>query len=75
MTTLDELEHWMSLDENEHLEFKEAKRAFEFESLVQYAVALANEGGGKIILGVTDRRPRRIVGTRLLQTSNEPRQG
>jgi len=26
-------------------------------------VALANEGGGKIILGVTDRRPRRIVGT------------
>lgn len=28
-----------------------------------YCVALANEGGGKIILGVTDRRPRRIVGT------------
>jgi len=26
-------------------------------------VALANEGGGKIILGVTDRRPRHIVGT------------
>ncbi|HEY3790069.1 MAG TPA: ATP-binding protein, partial [Urbifossiella sp.] len=26
-------------------------------------VALANEGGGKIILGVTDRRPRQVVGT------------
>ena len=32
-------------------------------SLCEYCVALANEGGGKIILGVTDRRPRRIVGT------------
>ncbi|MBA3684501.1 MAG: DEAD/DEAH box helicase family protein [Planctomycetes bacterium] len=26
-------------------------------------MALANEGGGEILLGVTDRRPRRIVGT------------
>lgn len=26
-------------------------------------MALANEGGGKIILGVTDRRPRQVVGT------------
>ena len=26
-------------------------------------MALANEGGGKIVLGVTDRRPRRVVGT------------
>src|SRR5207247_9155817 len=25
--------------------------------------ALANEGGGKMILGVTDRPPRRVVGT------------
>jgi predicted HTH transcriptional regulator len=30
---------------------------------VEYCVALANEGGGKIVFGVTDRRPRRIVGT------------
>jgi len=26
--------------------------------------ALANEGGGKVILGVTDRRPRQVVGTK-----------
>lgn len=36
---------------------------FHFDKLVEYCVALANEGGGKVVLGVTDRRPRRIVGT------------
>jgi ATP-dependent DNA helicase RecG len=45
------------------LEFKEAKQNYHFEKLVDHCVALANEGGGKIVLGVTDRRPRRIVGT------------
>ncbi|HVN70632.1 MAG TPA: ATP-binding protein, partial [Desulfomonilia bacterium] len=41
----------------------EAKQNFHFERLVEYCVALANEGGGKIIFGVTDKRPRSIVGT------------
>lgn len=45
------------------LEFKEAKQNYHFEKLLEYCVALANEGGGRIIFGVTDNRPRRIVGT------------
>jgi ATP-dependent DNA helicase RecG len=49
--------------EDEHLEFKEAKQRFDFEKLVKYCAALANEGGGRMILGVTDARPRRVVGT------------
>lgn len=49
--------------EDEHVEFKEAKNNFHFEKLVDYCVALANEGGGKIILGVTDKPPRKVVGT------------
>lgn len=49
--------------ENEHIEFKEAKNNFHFEKLVDYCVALANEGGGRIVLGVTDKRPRKVVGT------------
>lgn len=53
----------MDSKEDEHLEFKEAKNRFDFEELVKYCVALANEGGGKMILGVTDRRPRRVVGS------------
>ena len=47
--------------ENEHLEFKEAKNRFDFEKLVGYCVALANERGGKMILGVSDKLPRKVV--------------
>lgn len=50
--------------ENEHLEFKAAENRYDFEELVDYCVALANEGGGRIILGVTDKTPRRVVGTK-----------
>jgi ATP-dependent DNA helicase RecG len=62
-TTADQLQHWLAEPEGVGLEFKEAKQNYHFDKLVEYCVALANEGGGKIILGVTDRRPRRIVGT------------
>jgi ATP-dependent DNA helicase RecG len=61
--TLEELDVWLSEPEAERLEFKEAKSNFHFETLAKYCAALANEGGGKIILGVTDRRPRRVVGS------------
>lgn len=62
-----QLEEWMKEDENENLEFKEAKNSFEFEVLVKYCAALANEGGGRMILGVTDKLPRKIVGTKAFQ--------
>ena len=62
-TPVEQLQRWMDDDESEHLEFKEAKNHFDFESLVKYCCALANERGGKMILGVTDRKPRRVVGS------------
>jgi ATP-dependent DNA helicase RecG len=68
-TSIDQLNRWLSEPEGTRLEFKEAKNRFDFDKLVEYCVALANEGGGKIILGVTDKRPRKIVGT---QAFNEP---
>lgn len=49
--------------ESEHLEFKEAKNSYEFEDLVKYCVAIANERGGRIVLGISDRLPRKIVGS------------
>ncbi len=58
-----ELQTWMNSREDEHLEFKEAKTRFDFETLVKYCVALANERGGRIILGVADKLPRRVVGS------------
>ena len=61
---LKQLAEWMSSGENERLEFKEAKNQYDFEKLVRYCAALANEGGGRIIFGVTDQEPRQVVGTK-----------
>ncbi len=60
----EELEALINSPENEHLEFKEAKNDFDFEKLCKYCVAIANEGGGMVVLGVTDKIPRRIVGSK-----------
>jgi ATP-dependent DNA helicase RecG len=60
---LDQLRAWMDAAEAEHLEFKEAKNNFDFDKLVRYCIALANEGGGTLVLGVTDKRPRKVVGS------------
>jgi ATP-dependent DNA helicase RecG len=60
---LAQLAQWMSAKEDEHLEFKEANNRFDFELLVKYCCALANERGGRIVLGVTDKPPRRVVGS------------
>jgi ATP-dependent DNA helicase RecG len=60
---LDLLHHLLTQPEGERLEFKEWKRKGDAEALGRYGSALANEGGGYLVLGVTDRRPRKIVGT------------
>jgi ATP-dependent DNA helicase RecG len=63
-TPLEELTRWMTAPrENENLEFKESKSQMHSNDLLGYCVALANEGGGKLILGVTDKPPRKVVGT------------
>lgn len=49
--------------EDEHLEFKAARNTYDFHKLADYCAALSNEGGGHIILGVTNDKPREIVGT------------
>lgn len=49
--------------EAENLEFKEAKQQYDREKLFKYCVALANEKGGRLLFGVSDTRPRAIVGT------------
>ena len=62
--TLADLEGWIaSPDENAHLEFKEAKTQFNTTNVYEYCVAHANEGGGHLVLGVTDKRPREVCGT------------
>ena len=50
--------------EGENIEFKEAKESFDEEKIMRYGCALSNSGGGKIVFGITDKRPRQVVGSR-----------
>ena len=73
--SIDILQTWMNAREDEHLEFKEAKNNFHFETLVNYCVALANERGGRMILGVTDKLPRKVVGTQVFPNLEKTKAG
>jgi len=63
----DQLRGWLKARESPHLEFKEAKNTYSTDKAVQYCCALANEGGGHFILGVTDKLPRAVVGTQAFE--------
>ena len=64
MTTPEQIDHWRQVtSEHQALEFKEAKTQFDNNKLYKYCVAIANEGGGKLILGIADKPPRTVVGT------------
>jgi ATP-dependent DNA helicase RecG len=63
-TTPKQIDLWrQSPSEHQRLEFKEAKTQIDNRRLYQYCVALANEGGGYLVLGVADKPPRPVVGT------------
>src|SRR5437660_10901587 len=63
-TTPAQIDLWrQSPSEHQRLEFKEAKTQFDNQKLCKYCVALANEGGGTLLLGVANEPPRRVVGT------------
>ena len=62
--TPEQIDRWRaSPSERQRLEFKEAKSQFDNQKLYDYCVALANEGGGHLVLGVADKPPRAVVGT------------
>lgn len=63
MTSIEEFNRWLTKPEGLNLEFKEAKNNFDADhKLADYCAALANEGGGKLILGVNDKKV--VVGTK-----------
>jgi len=72
MISHEKLDGWLKAPvETERLEFKEAKQQFDTTKLLRYCVALANERGGFLILGVADKLPRRVVGSRAFSSSSE----
>lgn len=65
-TTLEEFEKWLQNPEGLNLEYKTVKNSFSKDKdLPDYCAALANEGGGKLILGVNNNRE--VVGTNAFQ--------
>lgn len=68
-TSIEEFERWLSRHESERLEFKRAENSYSKDKdLPDYCAAIANEGGGKLILGVTNDRA--IVGTKAFTDSH-----
>ena len=63
-TTPEQIDLWrQSASETQRLEFKEAKLQYDNEKIYRYCVAIANEGGGYMLLGVADKPPRNVVGS------------
>jgi predicted HTH transcriptional regulator len=63
-TSVAQIDQWRGcLTEHQNLEFKEAKTQFDNRRLYEYCVALANEGGGHLVLGVSNSPPRTVVGS------------
>ncbi len=66
-------------ESEDHVEFKEAKRNFNFDGgkhsdpkerrhcILGYVAALANERGGRLVFGMKDHRPHEVVGTTFAQ--------
>jgi len=70
--TPDQIDVWRAApSETEHLEFKEAKSQYDTEKLLAYCVALSNERGGHLVLGVRNTLPREIVGTAAFPNPNK----
>lgn len=72
MTTPEQIDLWRQApSEHQRLEFKEAKAQFDNPRLYEYCVALANEGGGHLVLGVANKPPRPVVGTQAFRDPME----
>lgn len=70
-----EIQWLLEAKEGENIEFKRAENHFEFDELAKYASAIANRGGGYVVLGITDRRPRQVVGSRAFAQPERTRAG
>lgn len=75
MPYLETVQELLEAKEGEHVQFKEAKNRFDFGEAVKCCCALANNGGGKLVLGITDKRPRSVVGTAAFDQPERTRMG
>jgi len=71
-TSVSQIDLWRAMPkELQNLEFKEAKNQYDTAKLCEYCVAIANEGGGHLLLGIADRLPRAVVGSQAFSDTNQ----
>ena len=73
--SLQTIEQILNAKEGEFVQFKEAKNRFDFGEALRCCCALANCGGGKLVFGVTDKRPRKVVGSTAFDQPERTRKG
>jgi eukaryotic-like serine/threonine-protein kinase len=54
------LRRLLQTEESEGTEFKQ--RLLSYKELAEYAVGIGNAGGGLLLMGVSDKRPRKLIG-------------
>ncbi len=69
------IENLLAATEGEHIQFKEAKTRFDSNETARICCALANCGGGQLVLGITDKRPRQVVGSNAFDQPERTRKG
>ena len=71
MLTDKEILQLLNIKEDSNLEFKKAEESYSYDKLCEYCIAIANERGGKLILVITDKLPRQIIGTNAFRDVNK----
>ena len=69
------IEELLEAKEGERVQFKEAKNRFSYAEATQCCCALANCGGGKLVFGISDERPRQVVGSKAFDQPERTRKG
>lgn len=68
------IESLLEEKEGAHCQFKEAKRNFDSDEAVKCCCALSNCGGGMLVFGITDKRPRIVVGSQAFEQPERTRE-
>ena len=75
MNTPITIEELLEAKEGEGFQFKEAKNRFDAGEAIRCCCALSNCGGGKLVFGITDKRPRQVVGSAAFDQPERTRKG
>ena len=75
LTSTVTIEELLTAKEGEQYQFKEAKQRFDSGEAARCCCALANCGGGRLVFGITDKRPRKVVGSAAFDQPERTRKG